>query len=357
MVSKLRSGFHNNRNFFIGIIGAVLIAGLVIGSSLIKQIGIGEKSIEVRFEQAAGMTSGQKVRVAGIEVGQVKDLKLDGNTVLATFSIEKGLELGADAMAEIKLATILGTQYVALDPGNPDNGKLEGTLENTRVPFSLAKVVNESDPRYENQFDRIEQIDTKQLAQSLDVLNKQFSDPAACPEEVNSDNPPDEPALCAKLIADSLDSVGSLAGIISERKDQFDALLKNLDTVSTVLSDNRNGVLVVITQGQQIAERVMQRQELIEQLLNNVATLSEQLQQMGIDNDNQLGNLIQQLNTLSEGLDKNRDQLDRLLEIVPVTVRQVNNAAGDGNYINASTGWLFPDNWLCFAHVVEGCQG
>ena len=357
MVSKLKSRFHGNKNFWLGIIGSLLIFLLVIGSTLFKEAGIGEKTIDAEFEQAAGMTAGQKIRVAGIEVGQVKDLKLDGNRVLATFSIEKGLELGADATAEIKMATILGTQYVALDPGNPDNGKLEGRLLNTKVPFSLAKVVNESDPRYENQFDRLEQIDTKQLAQSLEVLNQQFSDPAACPEEVNADNPPDEPALCAKLISQSLDSVGVLAGIISERKDQFDALLKNLDQVSTVLSDNRNGVLVVITQGQQIAERVMQRQTLIRELLNNVATLSGQLEEMGLENDNQLGGLIQQLNTLSEGLDKNRDQLARLLQIFPVTARQANNAFGDGNYVNASTGWLFPDNWLCFAHVIEGCQG
>ncbi|NMN95382.1 MlaD family protein [Antrihabitans stalactiti] len=342
-----RPNFGKNRPFWLGILGSLLIIGLLVGSSLYKVAGFGEQSIEVEFEQAAGMRTGQKVRVAGIQVGTVKSLKLDGDHVTATLSIDNDLKLGPDAKAQIKLATILGTQFVNLDPGNGlglpddriycDRPKPNEACTNTEVPFSFAKVVN--DPTKENQFDRVEEINTKQLADSLDLLNKQFGD-------------------SPQLIAQSLDSVGVLAKVISTRRNQFDALLHNLDAVSNVLGDNQNSVLVVITQGQAIAERIMERQDLITRLLNNVGTLSKQLQDLGSENNGQLGPMIQQLNTMSEGLKKNSDQLDSLLQLFPVVVRQMDNVFGNGPYADINlSGGPFPDNWLCFVQVIiDGCR-
>lgn len=112
----------------------------------------------------------------------------------------------------------------------------------------------------------------------------------------------------------------------------------------------------MITQGEAIANRVMERQGLLRSLLDNIATLSRQLQEIGAQNDNQFGPTLQQLNTMAEGLQKNKDNLDRLLSIMPPSVRQFNNVFGNGNYGEVGLPWLFPDNWLCFAHVAEGCQ-
>ncbi|MFE3028115.1 mammalian cell entry protein, partial [Nocardia tengchongensis] len=33
-----------------------------------------------------------------------------------------------------------------------------------------------------------------------------------------------------------------------------------------------------------------------------------------------------------------------------------NNVFGNGNYGEVALPWLFPDNWLCFAQVNEGCH-
>ncbi|RDI62985.1 hypothetical protein DFR76_1111, partial [Nocardia pseudobrasiliensis] len=80
-------------------------------------------------------------------------------------------------------------------------------------------------------------------------------------------------------------------------------------------------------------------------------------QQIGSENNDQFGPTIVQLNTIAEGLQKNRDNLDRLLSIMPVSLRYFNNSFGNGPYGEVALPWLFPDNWLCFARVNEGCQG
>ncbi len=337
MAKFSKPNFGANKYFWLGIIGSLVIAGLVLGASVLKAAAIGKKAVDVEFVQAAGLNSGDKVRVAGITIGQVKDSKIEGDHVLTTLEIDKGIDLGPDAKAAIKQATVLGQIYVDLDPG--DKSGLPGgriPITNTTVPFNLSKVVN--DPEYTSQFDRLEKIDTKQAADAIDQLAAQIGD-------------------SPQLTAQALDSVGALAKVVEQRRDEVDALMKNLSSVSNVLSDNRNGIMVIITQGEAIMQRVQERQQLIKQLLDNVGTLSRQLQDIGAGNENKLGEMITQLNTMSEGLNKNNDQLNRLLEIMPVAERQFTNVVGNGPYGDVGLPWgLFPDNWLCRVEVVQGCK-
>ncbi|MGX1771747.1 MCE family protein [Nocardia brasiliensis] len=332
-MTKLKNKFDNNRYFWLGIIGGALIVALLLASSAIKLLGVGEQSIKAEFVQAAGIKVGDRVAIAGVTSGRVDGAKLEGDHVLLTLSVDNGVKLGPDARASIKMATLLGARYVDLEPG--DGTGLKGgriPVSNTAVPYNLADVVQVGTPKFEA-------LDTKKLSESLNLINQQMGD-------------------SPQLMAQALDSVGALAKVMDTRRDEVDSLLKDLNRVTQILGDNRNSVLLVITQGEAIANRVMERQGLLRQLLDNVAQLTKQLQAIGAENDNQLGPTIQQLNTMAEGLQKNKDNLDRLLSLMPPTVRYLANSwGGSGPYGDVGLPWLFPDNWLCFANAIEGCQG
>ncbi len=332
MMTKLKNRFNSNRYFWLGVLGAVLIVVLLIASSGYRKLGVGTQDIKAEFAQTAGVRVGDKVNVSGVPVGTVSGAELEGDHVLLTLQVNNDVKLGPDAKASIKMATLLGARYINLDPG--DGSGLKGKRipkNNTQVPYDLADVVQIGTPKFEA-------LDTKKLAESFQVIGDQING---------------QPHLTAQ----ALDSVGALAKTINDRRDQVDQLLKDLDRVTKILGDNRNSVLLVITQGQAIASRVMERQTLLRQLLDNIASLTKQLQEIGAENDNQLGPTIEQLNTMAEGLQKNKDNLDRLLQIMPVGIRGLNNALGNGPYGEVGLPWLFPDNWLCFARIHEGCQG
>ncbi|MGV9615018.1 MCE family protein [Nocardia xishanensis] len=332
MIAKMKNRFQSNRYFWLGVIGAVLIVVLLMASSIIRMIGVGEQTVEAEFVQAAGIKVGDKVNAAGVPVGTVTGAKLEGSHVLLTMNVENSVDLGPDARASIKMATLLGARYVDLDPGDGSGLKDNRIrLSNTAVPYNLADVVQIGTPKFEA-------LDTAKLAESLNVIN----------ESMNGS---------PHLTAQALDSVGALAKVIDARRGEVDKLLKDLDRVTQILGDNRNSVLLVITQGEAIANRVMERQDLLRQLLDNIAALTKQLQQIGAENEGQLGPTIQQLNTMAEGLQKNKDNLDRMLSIMPPTVRYLANSwGGSGPYGDVGLPWLFPDNWLCFAQAIEGCQ-
>ncbi|MFE3257659.1 MCE family protein [Nocardia sp. NPDC059091] len=331
MISKLENRFSTNRNFWLGVLGVAVIVALLLGSTLYKTVGIGTQSIKAEFVQTAGVKVGDKVDVSGVPVGTISGAELEGDHVLLTLNVDKDVKLGPDAKAAIKMATLLGARYVDLMPGD-GSGLKDNRIpkSNTVVPYNLADVVQEGTPKFE-------ELDTKKLADSLNLINQQMGD-------------------TPQMTVQALDAIGALAKTMNNRKDQVDQLLKDLDKVTRILGDNRNSVLLVITQGQAIADRVMQRQNLLKTLLDNIATLTGQLQQIGADNDNKFGPTLQQLNTMADGLQKNKDNLDRLLSIMPPAIRQFNNAFGNGNYGEVALPWLFPDNWLCFAQVNEGCH-
>ncbi|MTE11876.1 MCE family protein [Nocardia aurantiaca] len=331
MIAKLKTRFDSNRNFWLGVLGVAIIVALLMGSSLYKSVGIGTKSVKAEFVQTAGIKVGDKVDVSGVSVGTVSGAELEGDHVLLTLNVKDDVKLGPDAKAAIKMATLLGARYIDLTPG--DGSGLKGNRipkSNTVVPYNLADVVQEGTPKFE-------ELDTKKLADALNLVNQQMGD-------------------TPQLTVQALDAIGALAKTMNSRKDQVDQLLKDLDKVTKILGDNRNSLLLVITQGEAIANRVMERQNLLKSLLDNISTLSKQLEQIGAQNDNKFGPTLVQLNTMAEGLQKNKDNLDRLLSIMPPAVRQFNNAFGNGNYGEVALPWLFPDNWLCFAQVNEGCH-
>ena len=83
---------------------------------------------------------------------------------------------------------------------------------------------------------------------------------------------------------------------------------------------------------------------------------TEQATAVAGENANQFAPIMANLNTITQGLEKNRNNLRKLLEILPVTARLTNNVIGDGPYANGYLPWgIFPDNWLCLARVVDGC--
>ncbi|WP_280200143.1 MCE family protein [Nocardia cyriacigeorgica] len=328
--------YSSNRFLWLGVGAAAAVVLLLVGSSVISQARLSDRTIQVEFAQAAGLRPGATVDVSGIEVGAVQAVNLVDDKVVVDLRIRRDMRLGPNARAAIKMSTILGRLHIELTPGDgkglPDN---RIPIENTSVPYNLGKVIQ--DPKYKSSFERIERIDPEKLRTALDLFDQQMGD---SPE----------------LAITALDSIGALAKVINDRRDEVDVLLKGLDQVSQLAADNQNSVLLLLTRGEAIGNAVALRQNLLRQLLDNVAALSALLREMGIENNDQLGPLIQNLNTMTQGLEKNRDNLDRLYEIMPVALRQFNNALGNGPYGDVWAPWILPDNWLCFAQAIQGCS-
>ena len=99
---------------------AVAVVAVVIGAMLaVHALGAGYRHYTAEFLQAASLRPGNPITVAGIPVGEVTSMKLDGDHVEAGLKIRDNVALGSESKAMIKVTTILGSRYLALEPRRP----------------------------------------------------------------------------------------------------------------------------------------------------------------------------------------------------------------------------------------------
>jgi phospholipid/cholesterol/gamma-HCH transport system substrate-binding protein len=92
----------------------------------------------VAFPEATQLALEADVRVAGVDVGKVRELELDpdGNRTLATIEMERAYApVHKDAKAILRQKTLLGETYVELTTGTKGSATIpeDGRLENARV--------------------------------------------------------------------------------------------------------------------------------------------------------------------------------------------------------------------------------
>ena len=91
-------------------------AGYVVLS--VNGIGaLNTQTYEAVLEDASGLSTRSKVYLAGVPVGKVKDIELNGTEARIKIIILKDVELRKDAVLSRRPSSLLGTSVLSLDPG------------------------------------------------------------------------------------------------------------------------------------------------------------------------------------------------------------------------------------------------
>jgi len=134
------------RDLIVGLFVAVglgAIAYLSIQVGGVSYAGRGGLVLHATFDQIGGLKSRAPVSVAGVTVGQVRDIQLDERLrARVTLEVEKSLQLPVDSSAAIQTAGLLGDQYVALEPGGEDQLlKNDDEIEFTESALSVERLI------------------------------------------------------------------------------------------------------------------------------------------------------------------------------------------------------------------------
>ncbi len=80
--------------------------------------------ITARFDSVAGLEIKSPVQVAGVQVGEVEAIRLDGSMAEATILLYPGVTLYKGTQAAVRSTGLLGEKYLELLPGRPQDGSL-----------------------------------------------------------------------------------------------------------------------------------------------------------------------------------------------------------------------------------------
>jgi phospholipid/cholesterol/gamma-HCH transport system substrate-binding protein len=98
------------------ILGIAILAffTLKVGKIAVREVGY---RVTTHVESAAGLDRNSPVRIAGVEVGKVEDIVLDGTKAKVTLHLPVNVKIPAGSKLFVKSAGLLGEKYVEIVPG------------------------------------------------------------------------------------------------------------------------------------------------------------------------------------------------------------------------------------------------
>ena len=128
------------------LLGFVAIGYLALKAANLAAMTVGETyTVTARFDNIGGLKPRAPVKSAGVTVGRVASISLDGKTFqgLVTRELEKRFAFPQDTSAAILTAGLLGDQYVGLNPGGDDANLGAGdTIKMTQSAVVLENLIS-----------------------------------------------------------------------------------------------------------------------------------------------------------------------------------------------------------------------
>ena len=131
-------------------VGAFFIACIAVLGALILGVGkleLGRHGDQVLmhtyFGQVAGLVPQSAIRIAGVKVGEVRKIDLEGDRAKVTLALQNAqVKVYRDAVASLSSIGILGEKYIELDPGRAASGlQPPDTAIKSRTGISLDNLM------------------------------------------------------------------------------------------------------------------------------------------------------------------------------------------------------------------------
>ncbi len=133
--------------FFV-LLGLVCVAYLTIKLGRMELFNSDGYTVTASFTSVSGLRAGAEVEIAGVRVGRVKAIRLDGKTNRAVVELllNKDVELTDDVIASVKTSGLIGDKYVSLEPGGSgaplgNGGEITDTESAVDIESLISKYV------------------------------------------------------------------------------------------------------------------------------------------------------------------------------------------------------------------------
>lgn len=291
------------------LVALVLLILVAFKADALPLIGGGD-AYYASFSDSSGLKPNDEVRIAGVRVGKVNTVELDGDHVRVGFKVKTDSAFGTETGAEIKVKTLLGSMFLALQPAGSGQLKKGSTIpeERTRSAYDVVEA-------FSGLAERAEAIDLPQLAEALNTFAETT---ANTPEELRS----------------TLKGLSALSANVAARDDQVNALLVNLRKVSGVLAERDGDIVALMKDGDVLLRALVARRDAVHTLLVSTSTLSTELTTLVKQSRADLKPALANLTGVVSVLRKNQTNLDDALRLLAPFYRVFNNTLGSGPWFD-----------------------
>ena len=215
-------------------LGLFVALTVLAGAVILERVGSLEsfqrgKRVNALFANIQDLKVGDRVKMAGVEVGRVQGIELTNNRVWVKMKVRPTAEVRTDSIATVKFTGLLGQNFVAIDFGTPRGDLLRddqyiATAEQADLSAMMQKI--------------------DKVAEGVENVTKSFTG----------------------FKIDTL--VGPLRDFITANKDSLTATISNVQAISFELSSQ-------ISQGKGTLGKLIKDESLYNTALSTVSNLQD----------------------------------------------------------------------------------
>jgi phospholipid/cholesterol/gamma-HCH transport system substrate-binding protein len=273
-----------------------------------------KKTFKAEFVDATGVVKGDDVRIAGVKVGTVADVEVeDRSRALVTFKVDESTPMTQSTRATIKYRNLVGQRYISL--AQDDSGAETELGEGDTIPVAktspaldLTVLFNGFKPL----FQALSPADINQLSYEIVQV---FQGEGGTLESLlaNTASVTNTLAERDEVISSLIDNLNEVLQNLGDRDTELSDLIVTFKTFVGGLKDDRNAILESLDQ--------------ISALSVQTADLVEGIRSPFVED-------IKQLRRLTNNINRNKAELDRALQVLPIKLEKVGRTAIYGSFFN-----------------------
>ncbi|MGV3760339.1 MAG: MCE family protein [Actinomycetota bacterium] len=321
--------FRDRNPYAVGLVSLLILGALTGAAFMVGLLHLLEDTYEMEgtFTDAAGLRTGDEVKVAGVKVGRVTGIHADREhgLVEVTWVVNRGVDIGEDAGADIALETLLGSKFIRItDPAAGEQLMADLPRDERVIPHEECDAEGVCTPRTTTPVDvfdltreateRIEETDNDKLNELIDQLTE----------------------------------------ITDGKRGTVTDLIEGIDQVATAINEREGELADLLDSADELAANLATKDQTLVQLIDSSKTILDFLSQRRTELAAALGEGSDAVRALSLLIDTNRANLDAVLDdlhptlaTVEANLPEVNRALavlGPGFYGQAQAGTHGP--WL-----------
>lgn len=298
-MSARRASAHGSRSALIKLsvftaVMALVLAGLVVVFSEYRSGDFEEYN--AAFTDVSGLESGDKVRIAGVEVGRVDKVALgDANTADIRFSVAGNQVVHKSTEAVVKYENLTGDRYLELRRGEGDQSPLDAggslPLSQTTPALDLDALLGGFRPLFKA-------LDPGQVNQLSESIIKVFQGEAG-------------------TVQDLLASTSSLTQTLADRDQLIGDVITNLNGVLTTVEENNENVDSIVNDLQQLVSGLAANADPIAQSVNRLNDASANMTTLLSDVRPALREDVAQLDRVATLINEDEPYVESVMNRLP----------------------------------------
>ncbi len=282
----------------------------------IANVGLGEtREYNAMFTDVTGVEKGDDVRIAGVRVGEVRDIRVvPGKRTLAelTFTVDADQQLARTTRAALRFRNLVGQRYLALreGPGVPAALPEGGTIpvSQTQPALDLTVLFDGFKPL----FAALSPQDVNKLAyEIIQVLQGE-----------------------AGTVESLLAHTSSLTSTLADRNKVIGDLIDNLNTVLATVADRDEKLSELVGELQRFVSGLSADRKAIGGSFSSIVSLNRQTAGLLADSRGDLETDIRELGKVAGTLDDNSAIVQRTLRNMPPKLEALTRTASYGSWFN-----------------------